>query len=74
MGWKSLGQDAPGRGRDTSLKFEEREPPELKSVTFKADTDWVEEFSRFCKQASVSKSEFIRYEAWKEMQNYLRSE
>ena len=73
MGWKSLGVDAPGKGRDTSLKFSERDPEAKRFIQFQVETEWAEEFDRFCKEASVSKSAFLRYAARKEMQNYLRS-
>jgi hypothetical protein len=59
--------------RDTSIKFEEREPEDKKLIQFQVETEWAEEFTKFCKEASVSKSAFLRYAAWKEMQNYLRS-
>lgn len=74
MGWKSLGQDAPGRGRDTSLKFSEREEEDKKFIQFQVETEFADEFARFCKRASISKSAFLRYAVRKEMQNYLRSE
>ena len=67
MGWKTLGQDAPDRGRDTSVKFGKREEPNFKMVQFKADTEWVQQFNEFCKDASISKSAFLRYAARKKM-------
>ena len=73
MGWKSLGKDAPGKGRTTSLQFEVREERDKKIVSFQADTEWLERLTEFCKETGLKRSQFLRYAAMKEMANYSQS-
>jgi len=74
MGWKSLGKDAPGRGRTTGVQFEVREDRQKRMVTFEADNEWADNLSAFCNEIGLKRSQFLRYAAMKEMNNYRNAQ
>lgn len=66
MAYRSLGKDAPGRDRNTSVQFEPR-PAEDCLVTCRLQPEFHDKLKTYCSDNHIKMSQLVRYLLAKEV-------